>query len=75
MDEFYRKSRLTGREYNVFDTVKILNLTQVAAYMNRDVLPVDIVVGTGKEGRPILVFYYMREETKEVYDLWCRHEI
>lgn len=75
MDEFIRKSKLTGKEYNVFDTVKILNMTQVAAYLNHDVVPVDIMVSTGKEGRPILVYYYLKEETKEVYDLWCRHEI
>ena len=43
-DEFYRFSTVTGKSYDVFKTVKILNILQAASYMDNDVFPVDIRV-------------------------------
>lgn len=75
MDEYIRFSRLSGRKYNVFECIKIYNLDQAIAYMSNDVLPVDIKIGENRQGRPILVFYFVKEETKLVYDLWVKHEL
>lgn len=76
MDEYLRYSRLTGKKYNVFDCVRIYNLGQSMAYMNNGVLPVDIKIGKDRDGeKSILVFYFIKEETKDVYDLWLRHEL
>lgn len=76
MDEYLRYSRLTGKKYNVFDCIRIYNLEQAIAYMNNSVLPVDIKIGKDRDGeRSILVFYFVKEETKDVYDLWLKHEL
>lgn len=75
MDEYIRFSRLSGRKYNVFECIKIYNLDQAIAYMSNDVLPVDIKIGENRQGRLILVFYFVKEETKLVYDLWVKHEL
>ena len=74
-DEFYRFSTVTGKSYDIFKTVKILNILQAASYMDNDVFPVDIRVSRDDNMRRCLVFYFDREESKEVYDKWCKHEL
>ena len=75
MAEYMRYSKLSGKKYNVFDCIKIYNLEQAIAYMNNDVLPVDIKIGKSKAEKPILVFYFIKDETKEVFDLWVNHDL
>lgn len=75
-DQFYRKSTVTGRSYDVFKTVKILNIQQACSYMDNDVFPVDIKVSIDqRSGKKCLVFYFDREESKDVYDKWCNYEL
>jgi hypothetical protein len=74
-EAYMRYSRLTGKKYNVFDCARIYNLGQSIAYMRNGVLPVDIKIGENREGVPILVFYFIKEETEIVYDLWLKHEL
>lgn len=74
-DEFFRHSTVTGKSYNVFDCIKILNIFQSIFYMENNVYPVDIVISDDrKTGRKCLVFYFIREETKTVYDTWCKNK-
>ena len=64
-DEYYRTSTVTGRSYDVFKTVKILNIQQACSYMDNDVFPVDIKVSIDqRSGKKCLVFYFDREESK-----------
>lgn len=76
MEECDRRSRLTGKHYNLFsdDIIRIVNMQQAMAYMENDVMPVDIYPSE-KDGKRILVFLFNREETRDVYDLWCKHEL
>lgn len=76
MEECVRRSRLTGKHYNLFgdEIVRIVNMQQATAYISHDILPIDIYPSE-KDGRKILVFLFDREETREVYDLWCKHEL
>ena len=75
-DQFYRTSTVTGRSYDVFKTVKILNIQQACSYMDNDVFPVDIKVSIDqRSGKKCLVFYFDREESKDVYDKWCNYEL
>lgn len=75
-EKFYRNSSVTGKNYDVLSCVKILNLTQAMAYMEHDVFPVDIKIGRDKDNnRRCLIFYFNREESKEVYDKWCKYEL
>ena len=74
-NEFFRTSNLTGKTYNFFETVKIKNITQSAAYIDHGVFPVDIRVGKTEDNKRILLFYFDREESKDVFDKWCRYEL
>ena len=75
MEKYNRKSSITGKYYNLFDSVRILNLKQVTAYIEHGVLPLHIYTSKDDSGKSVLVFLFDREETKEVYDLWCKHEL
>ena len=75
MEKFERKSSITGKYYNLYDCVRILNLNQVDAYLKYGVMPLHIYVSKDKNNKPVIVFLFDREETKEVYDLWCKHEL
>lgn len=74
-DEFFRISTVTGKSYDVFKTIKIRNMNQAGAYMENDVFPVDIKIERTSDNKRCLVFYFYKEETKDVYDRWCKYEL
>lgn len=66
-------SQMTGKEYRPKDVVRLLNVYQATYYISRDILPVDIYSSADyKTGEPRLVFLFNRQESKDVYDAWCR---
>ena len=70
------KSKFTGKTYDPGQSVRILNMQQVAAYMDYGVPLIDLYSSKDiKTGKPILVFIFDREESKEAYDLWCDHRL
>ena len=70
------KSTFTGKTYDPSKAVRILNMHQAAAYMNYGITLIDLWSSKDvKTGKPILVFIFDREESKEAYDLWCNHEL
>ena len=72
MSEYYRISTVTSKSYDIFKTIKILNIEQCAFYMSRDVYPVDIKLSeSNKNGKPCLVFYFIKDDTKDAYAEWC----
>lgn len=75
-DEFFRRSTVTGKSYDIFKTVKILNIQQACGYMENEVFPVDIKISIdNKTKKKCLVFYFDREESKDVYDKWCNYTL
>ena len=50
-------------------------LPMIVDYWLNGVRPLDIFPSRDKEGRPILVAVFKRSETKEVFDLWVKHEL
>jgi len=69
-DEYYRFSTVTGKKYNVFDSVKLLNLNQCIFYMENNVFPDDIKISINDKGNKCLVFYFNKDATKEIYKRW-----
>ena len=75
-ESFIVKSPVTQREYDLFACVKIINIQQACAYMDNGVLPVDIKSSTdNKTGKRCVVFYFDKNESKEVYDKWCNYQL
>ena len=72
---YYKKSEITGRTYNLFNVVRILNLQQVCFYLKNDVPLEEIEVSEDrKSGAPVLVFYFDRDLSYEAYDKWCKQK-
>lgn len=63
-------SEIFNNEYSTEDTVKIVNTRQAGLYIKNNVPLVDLFWS-----KNALVFVFNREESKEVYDLWCKREL
>jgi hypothetical protein len=74
MNQYIRRSAITGKKYDVFDDVIILvNPSQAAWYVSKNVNLLDVRLGNDKKtGNPILLYLFKRSETKEVFDEWCK---
>ena len=51
------------------DKIKIVNYKQASMYIKYGVKPIDLYY------TDTLVFVFNRNETKEVYDKWCKYEL
>lgn len=72
-EQFFKISETTGKKYDIFDTVKILNVKQAAFYSASGLELLHIEVSKDrKTEEPVYVFYFSRSQTKPIYDLWCR---
>lgn len=63
-------SYITNKNYQTENTVKIVNTRQAGLYIKNNILLVDLFWS-----KDTLVFVFDREESKEVYDLWCRRKL
>lgn len=75
-EKFVKRSAITGKKYDVFDgVITIINPLQAAYYVSQGVDILDVQLSTDrKTGKPILIYLFRREETKEVFDQWCRQK-
>lgn len=72
-DKYIKKSEITGRTYDLFGVVRILNPIQAYYYLEQGVALQDIELSTSRgSNKPLMVFYFNRDDTKEVYDAWCK---
>lgn len=76
MEEYVKRSSLTGRKYNVFDDIiTIVNPKQCAYYLKNQVDLLDVQLGEDrKTGEPILLYLFKRSETREAFDKWCKQK-
>lgn len=51
------------------DKIKIVNYKQASMYIKQGIKPIDLYY------TDTLVFVFNRNETKEVYDKWCKYEL
>lgn len=63
-------SEIFNNEYSTEDTVKIVNTRQAGLYIKNNIPLVDLFWS-----KNTLVFVFNREESKGVYDLWCKREL
>lgn len=65
-------SKITGKSYIPEDTCIILNVAQVAAYLDNGAPLLDVYVGRNRK----LCFVFPKNElTKDLFDKWVRHEL
>lgn len=70
-NNYYRRSSVTGRTYDLFQCVKILNTQQAIFYLQHGVPLMDLQVSNShKNDKPILVFVFKKQDTAEAWELW-----
>lgn len=66
------KSNFTGKHYDPNKSCKILNMQQLAFYMENGVELLDLFVSKDyKTKKPILVGVVDKVDSYEFYQLWC----
>lgn len=74
-EPYLEKSRVTGKEYDLWSVIRILNPRQAAFYCSKGLEIQDIEVSEDRRTKePVLVFYFIKEETKVPFDEWCRRK-
>lgn len=70
------KSNFTGKSYDPNKCCRILNMMQLAAYMDYGVELLDLYVSKDyKTKKPILIGVVDRENSYDAYQLWCEHKL
>lgn len=70
------KSDFTKKTYDLEKSCRIINMSQLAAYMSYGVELLDLYISRDyKTNRPILVGVVDREQSYEAYKKWCDHEL
>lgn len=67
-------SAITGKTYDPDEVVFIPNMLQNFWYMNYGAELLDIIPDN-KHDQKKIVFVWNREDTKYLYDAWCKHEL
>ena len=63
-------SEFFGRYYDDTNAIRIVITKQFGLYIKHRVMPVDI-----KWEKETLAFYFNKDDTKHVYDLWCDYKL
>jgi len=71
---YYETSKTTGKTYNLWGIIRILNPRQAAFYVSRGLEIQDIELSEDKSKEPIFVYYFNKDETKQPYDEWCKRK-
>ena len=63
-------------KYDKTEIIRIIGHNQIAAYWLNGVIPLEIYPDKDhKTGKPILIGVFKKEDTKDVFDKWVKHEL
>lgn len=69
------KSSFTGKSYDPAKCCRIVNMLQLAFYLDNDVELLDLYVSKDyKTNKPMLVGIVSKENSYEAYNLWCTNK-
>ena len=69
------QSNLHPRDYSEKEVCRIVNPKQRDLYIKHRVFPIDIYPSINEEEKDIVVYIFLKEETKELYQKWLDHEL
>lgn len=70
------KSNFTGKYYDPDKSCRIINMTQLAYYLDYGVELLDLYISKDyKTKKPMLVGVVDRDNSYEAYQLWCDHKL
>jgi len=69
------ETNLKPVNYTETEVCRIINPKQVRLYIKNRVFPIDIYPSIDEKGNDIIVYIFLREDTKELYQAWLAHEL
>ena len=66
---------LKPRSYNTHEVVRIVNPKQRDLYIKHRVFPIDMYPSVNEEGKDIIVYIFLKEETKDLFQKWIDHTL
>ena len=69
------ETNLSPRDYTEKEVCRIVNPLQAKLYVKHHIFPIDLYASIDGNGNDILVYIFLKEETKEVYKSWMAHEL
>ena len=69
------ESNLNPRPYTEKEVCRIINPRQHGLYIKHKVYPIDMYSSIDDKGMDIVVYIYLREDTKELYQKWLDYEL
>ena len=69
------RTNLHPRDYSEKEVCRIVNPKQCNLYIKHNVYPIDIYSSIDDEEKSVTVMIFLKEETKELYQLWLNHEL
>ena len=69
------KPNLKPRPYTEKEVCRIINPLQQRLYIKHKVYPIDMYSSIDESGKDIVVYIFLREETKDLYQKWLDYEL
>lgn len=69
------QTNLHPRNYSEKEVCRIVNQKQMKLYTKSRVFPIDMYPSIDKDGNDIVVYIYLKEETKDLYQQWLAREL
>lgn len=68
--------KYSGKPYLASEAIRIIGAKQAALYWLNGLEPLDIFPSRNYEtNEPAIVYVFKKEDTKDLFDLWCKHEL
>ena len=76
MNKDFIETNLHPRNYTTNEVCRIVNPKQSMLYIKHRLFPIDMYTSIdAKTGNDILVMIFDKEESQELYQAWCNHEL
>lgn len=69
------ESNLKPRPYSAKEVCRIVNPKQRDLYIMNRVFPIDMYPSITDDGKKIIVYIFLRSETRELYQAWLNYEL
>ena len=72
----YEISKISGKQYQLKDVIRVIDPKQMKLYVKNEVYPVDMYTTTDIEtGEDKLVMLFSKKESQPLYILWKNREL
>jgi hypothetical protein len=68
-------TNLRPQNYSPKDVCRIVNQKQMKLYVKNKVYPIDMYSSLDNDGNDIVVYIFLKEDTKDLYQAWIAHEL